>query len=287
MATIGEPLTGRHLVALYSSQVTKGTPVTPATSPGIVSFDVVNTADLRSIFGVGSPNALFLKPGINSVNWSINSAAIQTKAFLELAERASGILPYLTLGFGVDYDTGASWAWQVQDAKAGQLDVSLDAGGLLSGSISGIGGLITVVTTLASANLSEAPLMSYEGVMLKGGAAYPVRSFRMSVNHNLTADTIIPGTAPASFKRGWSYLTEGREEVTGELTTFDRSQINHQADTISDFTLLLTCTDIAAGGNAIAISVTGAKFGEERFAGDVDGLATFSTPFVGKAFTIS
>lgn len=289
MAVAGEPLAGRHMVALYSTQVSQATGVTPATSPGIVSFDLTLDADMRVVRTIGQAAPLFLKPGVAVSQWSLNVEAVQTKAVLELAERTSGVLPWITWGFGADYDSGTSHAFQVIDCKVGQLDLSCEAGGLLTASLSGPGGLASDLTTLAMANLSETPMMSYECVITKGGSAYIGRSFRMSVNHNLAVESRLHGSAPSTFKRGWSYITEGPEDITGEFVRFDKSGINMHADTISDFSLVATFTDIAGGmtPNTITVTLSNCKFGSERFAGEVDGIATYATPFVAKTWAVT
>jgi hypothetical protein len=289
MAVAGEPITGRHLVALYSSQVSQGTAVTPATSPGIVSFDLTLDSDMRPMFTIGQAAVLFLKPGVATSQWALNVLAVQTKAVLLLAQRASGVLPWITWGFGADYDSGTSHAFQVQDCKVGQLDVAFEAGGPLTANLSGPGGLSTDVTSLAMANLSETPMMSYEAVQTVGGSAYIAQAFRLSVNHNLEVRPRIHGAAPSTFKRGWSYITEGMEEITGEITRFDKSAVNMHGDTIADGAMVVTFTDIVGGGSPTTITFTfaGVKRGSERFAGEVDGIATYTTPFQAKTLVIS
>lgn len=289
MAVAGQPVAGRHLSCRYSSQSVYGTAVTPATSPGIVSFDVTSDAGTQSVFNIGAANSKFLKPGIATVPWSVNVLAVQTKAVLELGERTTGTLPWLTWEFGTAFDSGTNHAFQVQDCKVHNLEISQEAGGFLQASLSGVGGLITDLSTVAMAHLTATPMYSYESVMLKGVAAWELRGFRMSVNHNVSVDSVIPGAASATFKRGWAYQTEGQEEVTGELTRFIRSSIDLQATTLSEFTLLLTATDIVGGmtPTTIIITLTGAKFGQERFAGTVDGLATYTTPFSALSFTVT
>lgn len=288
-ASVGEPLVGRHQACLYSAQVAQGTAVTPATSAGIVNFEMTSDADLRSIFNIGSPNAKFNKPGINRVNFSISNVAVQTKAILERAVRASGVLPWTTFGFGYDDDASTNYAFQVQDCKVGQLDLALDAGGLLTATLAGTGGLITDLSTFTMAHLAQTPMMSYEGVFTKGGAAYILRNFRMSVNHNLSVDPVIAGAAPSTFKRGWKYITEGNEAITGEVTRFAKSSANLQANTLTDFAMVLTCTDIVGGMSptTITITLTDAQWGSERYAGEIDGVATFTTQFIAKSFTIA
>lgn len=289
MAVATEPLAGRHMVALYSSQVSQGTGVTPATSPGIVTFNVTPDSDMRPVWTIGNAAVQFLKPGIAVTQWAVNVLGVQTKAVLALGARTSGTLPWITWGFGQDYDSGANDGRQIIDCKVGQMDIALDAGGLLTANLSGVGGLATTITIAAMAHLSETPMMSYEAVLTVGGSAYIARSFRVSVNHNISVDARIHGAAPSTFKRGWSYQTEGQEEITGEITRFDWSGVGMHADTISDGAMVLTLTDIVGGLSPTTITLTfaGVKRGAETFSGEVDGIATFSTPFQAKTMVIS
>ena len=289
MAAAGDPLPSRTLACLFSAQSVQGTAVTPATSPGLVDFSLGIENDLRSVFSIGAPNAKFLKPGINSCTWQVNNRGVQTKAILQRAVRSSGIVPWTTWGFGYDDDASTQFAYQIQDCKTGGIDVALDADGMLTAQLSGIGGLITELSSFTQAHLSETPMMAYEAILTRGGSAYAVRNFRFTVNHNLQADPMIRGAAAGSFPRGWSYLTEGNEEITGEITRFAKSGVNLQAATVAGSDIVLTCTD-AAGGCApttIAITLAGTKFGSEVFAGEVGGIATFSQPFTALTWSIA
>lgn len=283
------PLKARHGALLYSAQTTQGTAVTPATAAGIVGYEVTSDADLRRIDTIGQAGALFFKPGVSRVDFDVPIEAVQTAAILQRAIRVSGEVPWTTFGFGYVEDSGTKYAWQVQDCKVNRLELRLEAGGLLTGSVSGTGGLITDLTTLSPAQLTPTPFMSYEAVLTKDAAAWEAQSFQLTVDNQIEVQSMIPGTAPSSFKRGWSYQTEGPLEVSGEITRFVKSGVDLQADTLADFTLALTMTDIAGGGspNSIAVSITGARFGSERLriAPGGDWLAT--TPFVAEGISIA
>lgn len=289
MASATEPMKGRHGVLLYSAQSSKGTAVTPATAVGLASVDRTSDSGMTPVYGLGSPNALFFKPGVARVDFNISIAQLQTKAFLEQAVRTSGVLPYFTLGCGFDPDSGTSYAAQIQDCKIHSFDFAADQGGPASCSFTGVGGAITDLTSLSAANLSETPLWFYEGVMLKGGSAYEINGIRVNVNHNVDVQSVIPGAAPSSFKRGWSYQTEGLEVVTGEITRFTRSSINLQGDTISDFALQIAFTDIAGGmtPNSLTLALADAKFGAETQRMSPDGDIVWTTPFMAKTWSVS
>lgn len=289
MATATEPMKGRHGVLLYSAQTLKGTAVTPATAVGLASVDRTSDSGMQGLWGLGSASALFFKPGVARVDFNISIAQLQTKAFLQQGVRASGVLPWFTLGVGFVPDSGAAYAAQIQDCKIHSIDFGAEAGGPVSCSFSGVGGAITDLTTLAAANLTETPLWFYEGVMTKGGSAYEISGFRLSINHNVDVQSVIPGAAPSSFKRGWAYQTEGQEIITGEITRFTRSSISMQGDTISDFALSLAVTDIAGGAtpNSLTLALAGAKFGAETQRMSPDGDIVWTTPFMAKTWSVS
>jgi len=289
MAISGEPIKGRHGLLLYSAQTVQGTPVTPATAAGIASWDVTVDADLRPVYTLGRPEPLFLKPGIAKTDFSLNLSSVQTVDLIALAQRSSGVLPWVTFGFGYKLDDGTKEAKQVQDCKLHQLQLSLEAGGFLTAQLSGVGGLVSDLTTLDPADLAPAPFMSYEAVFTKGGSAYKLKNFSLSVDHNVAVETCIPGAAKTSFKRGWDFQTEGQLNISGELTRYAKSGVNLHADTLSDFELQLVCTDIAGGGspNSCTLVIEGAKFGSEKLSISPDGDFVASTPFLATGFSIS
>jgi hypothetical protein len=209
MSTATQPHKGRHLFALYSVQGSgQGTATAAVTGIGIVSPSVTSDTDLRTVYGLGTPNALFLKPGLNSVPFSLPIQSVQSSAFLlAVAQRSSGVLPWWTLGIGFAPDSGTPYGWQVQDCKIGSYDLSLEAGGLLSATVNGTGGLITALSAGAMSNIAADPLAWYEFSITRGGSAYDtVRSFRFSVNHNVDVQPTIrakatspsPGRSPGS-----------------------------------------------------------------------------------------
>lgn len=291
-ASSGDPLHSRHAVGLWSAQTVQGTAVTPATAMGIVPIDVTSEAGIIPIYSIGSAAPIILKPGpIDGVPWSLPIEQLQDYLLLSKCIRSSGELPFLTLGFGYSDDQGTPnrWAWQVQDATIFSAEVAWEAGGPLSATLNGEGGLITELTTLAPANLSDAPLYSFEAVSLKGGAAHRCRRWRMNINNNVRHLREIPGTAPSTGKRLWTSRSVGHLEITGEITRFQKSGINMQADTISDFTLNLTGTDIAGGmtPNQVVIALTGVKYLRERFEGRIGDELLFTTPFHATGISIS
>ncbi len=264
---IGEPLKRRHAVFLYSAQPTKGTPVTAATAVGIINPTVTMDGGLVDFFGLGSPDALFLQPGAAITRMSVAVTAFQDGAFIIRGKRASGSVPWNTVAIGVVDDAGTGHAFSFPDTKIGSMDLNAEAGGVLQGSIDLVSiGVMSEPTSLVAINLAKKPLMWYEGVVLRGGAAWEARSFRMSVNHNLDPKHVLYGVAPSSNKRAPKYLVEGNQVVAYETQRYARSAISMQADLITAATASFTFTDIAGGGtpNTLALSLAGSKQGEEE-----------------------
>lgn len=277
-ASNGEPLAYRHAVVLYSSQSAYGTPVAPATSCGLASAaHTMHSSNVR-FRGPGSANLITRKGGSTYTEWNLNFPGIQTgmKTLLQRAVRSSGVLPLFTLGLGYQDDQGSPNrdADQIQDCKVNALELGLDVSGghaPLTGSLSGIGGLVSNLTSLAPATLATPPWMSYEGVVLQEGAAYPLRSLQISVNHNLSRDHVIPGTAPASFVRGHSYLTEHAEVISFNLQRYAEGAVDVQASTLTeyDISIVLTSLDNAA---TLTIALTDCDYDTKAPGRDENGI---------------
>ncbi len=286
MAALGEALRGRHAVLLYSVQGGQGTAVTPATAAGVCSYDVTVDSAPQEIYTIGQTGPLKIKPGQSIVNWSISIEAVQSITLLNQAARTAGLLPWLTLGFGVDPDTGASHAWQVQDCKVGRMEISAAPGEIVKCTLSGIGGLIADLTSLSAAHLSPTPLSGYDVVMTTGSGAYEGTSWSVAVDNDLKAHYVLHGVAASTFKRGWSYLTEGKTAISGEIGRFTKSGIDLQAAAPADQTLTVTILDIG-GTNSLTATLTGVQFGSDTRRAPIDGEVTHTIPYVATAMTIT
>lgn len=291
-ASAGEPLAYRHGVVLYSAQVTKGTPVTPATSCGNARVGWTQHSGNASFRGPGSASRTAVKGGGIYTDWNIRYEALQTgaKALIQKAARAAGVLPLLTLGFGYQDDVAIPnrSADQIQDCKIGSLRMGLDASGghgPLSAEISGVGGLITVLTTLAPATLVTTPWMTYEGVFTRAAAAYQLRSWDMELNHNLSRDHVIPGATPASFQRGFSYLTEHAEAITGSISRYAAPGVAIQGNTVSTFAMQLVLTNLVDAA-ALTLAFTSVDFDEMQTSEDENGIF-YSWNYEATGLTIS
>lgn len=291
--SLGEPLGRRHAVVLYSAQVSYGTAVTPATACGVWNVNHSLRSSNISLRGPGSPNFVARKGGSTYTEWSMRTEALQTgaKTLLTKLARSSGVLPLITLGFGYSDDQGTPNrdADQIQDCKIGNWSVGLDVSSghaPLTAELSGVGGLVTALTSLAPATLTSTPWMSYEGAFTKGGSAYQLRSFTAQGNHNLSRDHVIPGSTPSTFVRGHSYLTEHDETITGTLTRYAKSGVSVQASTLSQFALQLVLTGLDSGTPAITFAFATVDFDTERKEEDANGIF-YSVDYEAKTLTVS
>lgn len=292
----GDPLPLRDGVALVSAQVSYGTAVTPATSLGAVRCNHTKQGNAQAFFGPGSANAFAIKGGSTPTEWELSWEAIQAgvKPMLVRAVRPAKVLPVFTLGLGYADDTGtpAKSADQIQDCKVGQLNMSLDASGghgPLTANMSGLGGLVTPLTTLSPATFATGPFYSYEAVLESddggGAAGFPVRSFSLAVNHNLRHGYRIPGATPGSFIRGPFALVEHFENISGSISLFTRSGEDPHADTLQELDWTLTFTNLS-DASTIAITLGDLVLSNERFEMSDEGLI-WSCDYIAKTFGLS
>lgn len=270
-ASAGEPLVLRHGVALYSAQTTYGTPVTPATSCGACMVGVRLPSNNVSVFGPGSATRLAVRGGSVRAEWTMRWEHAQTgiKTLLQKIGRTSGVAPLLTLGFGYSDDEGTPnrSAYQIQDCKVDRLSIRWDkssGNAPVAVEMSGIGGLVTALTTLAPATLSTTPWMVADAYLTRAASAYPVRSFEVEVTNNLSPDAVIPGSAPASYHRGHSYLTEHNINVRGRMVRYGLPAVTVQGQTLSTAAMVLAMTN---PDDAVAFTTTLASvdYSEEEF----------------------
>lgn len=246
----GEPLVLRNAVALVSAQSVLGTAVTPATVLGDCRVSNTKHSDNRNFRGPGSANRIGVKGGTTSSDWRMAFGSVTSlqKPMLLRAFRASGLLPYFTLGLGYKDDAGTpvSSADQIQDCKVGSLELNLDTGDRhnpLTASMSGMGLGTTNLTSLNPAVLLTQPYMSYEAV-LNDGAAFPVRTLSVSVNQNISLVTHVPGVTPSSFVRAPFAIIEHFEAINGKISLYAPPSVNVQANTIVLKTLTLAFTNL-------------------------------------------
>ncbi len=168
------------------------------------------------------------------------------------------------------------------------LEVAIgDGSNLLMLSFSGVGGLITEVTSLDPVGVTAMPFGEFECILTKGGGAHPAKSFRLAVANNVRQRRGIRGSAPASFKRGFIDQPEGQEEVTGEVVRYVKSGLDMQAASMSGSDLVLTCADLATGTNTLVITATDAQYGAERIAPSMEDDILYTTPFEATGVTFA
>lgn len=276
-ASSGDRLARRHGVVLYSAQTTWGTAVTPATAVGNCLTNHTKVSNNQSHYGPGSPNRRAVSGGSSLINWEVSMPEVQTgqKTLIGKAFRSSGVLPLVTLGFGYSDDQGTPnrSADQLQDCKIGNVSFSLDASGghgPLSCTMSGMSTISTTLTTLAPATLTTTPFHTFEGVLTRAGSAFTVVSWSMELNHNLTADYVIPGAAPTSLRTP-TFFTEHNETITGSMTLRTRTGVNVLADCPSTFASVLTLTNVCDSVTFI-LTFANMSFDNERMEIGEDGI---------------
>lgn len=289
-----EPLGRRHGVALYSAETTFGTAVTPATAIGAGSIDWTKVNNNRYVRTLGSANHVAVKGGEAYTEWTIGMPdGVQTgaKTFLLKAQRASGVLPSFTLGFGYQDDDSPvnKSADQITGCKINTMELGLQAGpdgfGPLTASFSGFGQVPTNLTSLVPAVLTTTPWVAYEAAFTKGGSAYPLRGFTLTLDNGLSRDYVIPGATPASNLRGPTYITEHDQTISGTLTRNCASGVDVQADCPTAFAMVLVLTN-ECDATALTLTFADVLFENENATFDESGYSV-TIPYTAKTLAIT
>lgn len=289
-----DPLEFRNGVILWSAQAVQGTAVTPATSAGIATGRLTRSGGNQRFRGPGSRNIMARKGGSTSSGVSLSWPAAQTgiKSLLTRAVRVDNVLPWTTLAVGYQDDqTGVNTlrkAWQVQDAKIASLNLALDASSEhspLTASLEFVGGLVTELTTLAPVTNSSTPWMTHEAVFTREAVAYACRSFDVTIAHEVLRRHQIPGAAVASFPRGWSFLNEGSETISGSISRYLADTVNVHANTITEYDLVLTITN-RDDAQVLTLNLTDVDFDEAEISED-DGGIFYSWAFEAKTWSMT
>jgi hypothetical protein len=286
---MAKPLHASEGVLLYSTQSTQATAVTPASTLGIAEYNVTDDGDFRQFYTVGKKNLHKNKAGNAKVDWQVRLNGLGDRALLELGIRTSGLLPWITWGFGSDPNDASPEAWQVMDSKVDTMEVSLDGGGILSGSLQGIGGAKTTLTTLTADPGTSNPFMSYEAICTLADAAFEVRSFQFTVNHNLTPDYPIRGMAVSDAQlRLFTHLMEGNEEISGTVTLGRKYTKDFQAKCpAADGDLVLTLLEACDTSNNWSITLDDVEFLRQIRNMPAEGYGSFELPFNAKGIALA
>lgn len=275
-AVLGEPLGLRHAVALWGTQSEYGTPAAPTAGLGPVRARLVRRDEVRPLFGAGAAGAVAWAPGATYAEWVLHLPAVLPAhaPLLQSALRTGGVLPLLTLALGYqdDGDPAARAAEQVQDCKAGRLELELDASrghGPLTATVAGLGGRIQGSAPSPVPAVGE-PWCSHQAVALLDTEPFALRSLRVRLEHRLSRDHVLPGTAPAAFPRGHRYLTEHDQRLRGTLSRYAPAGVAGQAAAAPAHSLLVELP--APGGETLRLQVTGCRFTLERLEADERGL---------------
>jgi hypothetical protein len=278
---------GRHGVLLWSAQSVQGTPVTPATAVGMAGYTVNPAAGggVVALPTLGKAEPHQLREDVIQTDWSVEIQALQTLAFIGNVIRSSGVLPWMTLGFGRDPDSGSSDIWQVQDCKMHRLSLQGGQSGPITASASGVGGLKSDLSSGAQAHLAAIAKMAYDAILTRNGSAWEYLEFSAEIVNSVRVQHVGHGAA-ASNNRLWSYQDEGALRMTGSITRRESSEVDVQAAIQTAATLSWLITD-AVGGNDLTLAFSGVKFGSEARANAPDGQETFVTPFEATGVTLS
>lgn len=275
-------------VLLYSTQSTYNTAVTPATGIGVAEFNATDNGNFHQFFTIGNKNLYKNKGGVAQVDWQVRIPGLGSSAVLALGKRTNGQVPWITWAFGSDAVDAAPEAWQVQDSKVNTMEVSLDGGGIMSASLQGIGGYKTDAAGLTAVVPTEVPFMSYEAVLTLASVAFEVKSFSMTVNHNLTTESVIRGAARTTAQqRLWDYMTEGHELIEFHINVARVYSKAMQAGCPGvDGSMVLTMTEVCTPSNTFAITMTGCEFLTQERSMPADGYGGFAISGNSKGFTI-
>lgn len=223
---MSRPLHSSEGLLLYKLQgATPGTfdsSVTPDQPVGVAEYNVTDDGDFRQFFTVGKKNLHKVIPGIAKVDWQVRQGGlgvVDGKALLQLGLRTSGQVPWHTWAFGSDPVDAASEDWRVMNCKVNGLEFVMDPGGVITATLSGIGGQKTTGSGLAINAGTDDPQMAYASVTTLAGVALENLGIRFSVNHNLEVISVNRGAAVSDAKlRLWDYLIEGNEEISGSVS---------------------------------------------------------------------
>jgi hypothetical protein len=233
--------------------------------------------------GKAGPQAL--REDVVYTDWSFSITHLQTSALILKAVRSSGTLPWITMGFGNDPDSGNSDIWQVSDCKITRLAFRCGNSGPIPVEVSGVGGLLTELTSGAAAHLSTRPKMAMDAVLTRGGAAWEFLEFSCEIAHEVRVQHVGHG-ANVTNMRLPLYFDEGSERITGSVTRRAKSAVDLQTElqTAADFVLLMTDADASAD---ITLTAASAKLGSEERSNSPDGQETFVSPFEALTFTLA
>lgn len=278
------PYSHDQIIAAWCDQAAFGTAGAPDTAVGLVNPSVTTDADLREVFGIGGEGALFLREGVVNIPFELPLTALQDGELLTKVFDNAGAAQWLTFAFGVDLgDTVAGWL--VQDCRLSSFEVQVEGGSYLSGTLRGFGRKRAALAAGTVATLAAEPFMCQDVILTKGGAAYEAKSFRLSVNRNLTPEQLIAGAARAAGEeRLWDVVRKGRLQISGEVSRYRESGIALTAKSLAAFPMVLAAAD---GTNTLTFTLAGVKFGSERFEGSDENGALYTTPFMATGITVA
>lgn len=277
-AAVGEPLALRSAVTKWAAQSAFGTASTLTTSLGIGLAGFNKNSNNARFRGPGSPNVVAKKGGSVYTDWNVKFPAAQTgiKALLLKAVRASGVLPYISLGIGYEDDESTSnkSVERIRDSVITGLNLSYDCfndHAPLVADLTGFGTVVDTITNLTKATLTTKPWMSYEAAVLMEGAAYVLPKLDLSVAHTVSRDYVAPGSTPASNPRAPNYITCHDEVITGSISRFQALGHNVLANTVGDKDIGIIWTSLD-DSVVLTLVLTDCDFANERHEETEQGL---------------
>ena len=287
---------GEHLnpTTFYGYKIQAGLG-TPATSPFLSFGDGTgelneNSNNLKSrVHGNGA--LAFIKGGGIIREWSHTFDHIHSAAPLMLINKTAGLLDISTLVLG--WDEATDLLWTMQDAKATSLSLRCDGGtevGILTGTISGIGGHLAETTTAPTITQpTTAPFTSYDAIVTLGGSPFEIAGFDITISVQLLTRFVLAGAArTAGKKRLWDYLTEGNVDVSGSFRCLEpKSEFALGADCLTSYNSVIRFVDSCDAANILNIAITGLTPDTRTGTVPGDGAAGFTYPWTAKTAVLT
>lgn len=292
-AASSEPLPLRTAVVKWAAQSGFGTAASLTTSTGIALASFNKQSNNAFYRGPGSPNFVTAKGGETYADLSLRYPALQTgvKALILKANRASGVVPFISLGIGYEDDQGTSnkSVERFRDVVITGLALAFDASGgpaPLTADLTLFGTVADTVTSLTRATDTTSPWMTYEAAVTNEGSGYPVVAFSLNVAHNVTRDHVAPGSTPASNPRSCTFITTHDEVITGSITRYAAIGHNIQANTLAEKDLVVTFTSLDAGTTVLTVTLNNCIFNNEQHEQTEQGLR-WSADFECQTFSLA
>ena len=250
---MAEPWEGWEGSALYSQEVTAGTPVAPALAFGVVkNLSHRTSASMEDEDAIGTYKPYSLEEGVEEVGGSCEFLPVSKTALVQAKRDVAGRLPsntiHATAGPGVN-QTGA---------KFNQVRFALDAGGRLRATMEWWA-LASIDQTAIAAVLPTTETFNW--IKCATNLSAEVASLEFVIAHNLrrvpviaNAGTVLPVTGQ---KRPPWRIKEGVQRVSMNARFFERPTENVIADILTEIAAFELSMVGVVGGTPIKFKVQG------------------------------